>query len=107
MKTLINMELTAEEAKELYEPKPGDAPKYPWGLSLCLENDQLEKLGITGKLPETGTVMQLVARVEVTNTGDSKSQNGEDRRSISLQVTDMSLAPEGSDPAKALYGAAE
>jgi hypothetical protein len=32
MTSLINMQQSAEEAKEYTEPSVADAPKYPWGL---------------------------------------------------------------------------
>lgn len=104
MKTLINMELSPDEAKELYEPKPGNEPKYPWGLSICLEHAQLEKLGLT-TLPKVGSTMSLVARVEVTSTSERESQGDGPQRSVSLQVTDMALSAEAGDAAQALYGA--
>jgi hypothetical protein len=95
-KTLINMELSAEEAKELTTPDPGEAPKYPWGLELRLEDDQLAKLGIT-VLPAVGAAMQMTARVEVTALSARDSQQGGSSKCLTLQVTDMALAADTSD----------
>ena len=65
---------------------------YPYGLSLNLENDALDKLEIK-TLPEVGAVMFLQAKVAVTSVSEYKSQdNKEPRRSVSLQITDMELA---------------
>lgn len=96
MKTLINMELSAADAKKLTEPDPADAPKYPWGLELRLEDEQLKKLGITD-LPKTGSKLQLVASVEVCGTHETDSQRGGERRSVELQVTAMALSADTSD----------
>lgn len=108
MKTLINMELSPEQAKEYSQPDPGDAPKYPWGLELRLEDEQLKKLGITA-LPAVGAALQLTARVEVTSISQNDSQSGGERRCLSLQVTDMALGADtsGTPASTQLYGAAE
>jgi hypothetical protein len=90
---LTNMKLTPTVAKETLAPSAGDAPEYPYGLKVELENDALEKLGITS-LPDVGTPMVLTARVEVCGVSAYESTDQEKRQSLSLQITDMALAPE-------------
>lgn len=102
-----SMELTAAEAKEMYscEPmKPGDGPKYPYGLCLHLDTKTLAKLGIS-TLPEVGAKMALNALVTVVSVGMSQQQDGDKESRAELQITDMELASAKSDAerAKVLY----
>lgn len=76
------------------EPVEMDKEEYPYGLRLHLDNESLKKLGMTS-LPEMGKAMVLQARVEVTDMHESVRQGEkEPDRSMSLQITDMELAPE-------------
>lgn len=103
---MVNMQLTAEEAKEytsVGESDPGDAPKYPYGLSMCLDDESMKKLGMAD-LPAVGTVMQLSAKVIVTSVGMSQQQDGDPENRTELQITDMDLSGAPRDIAKSLYG---
>lgn len=100
---LTSMELTASEAKEEVSPE-AEAPKYPWGLCIDLNEDSLAKLGITA-LPEVGSDMNIIARAEVVSASESQYQGDkEKRRSVSLQITEMAVAAATRDAASALYG---
>lgn len=119
---LVNMAVTPEEAKEeasesmLGGSAPtaeqiGDMPKYPYGLKICLCEADLVKLGITD-LPAIGATMQLQAIVEVCGMRAYKEQDGDNERSLDLQITDMALSmpTKTQEPraagamAKSLYG---
>ncbi|MDR5772086.1 MULTISPECIES: capsid staple protein [unclassified Caballeronia] len=105
---MISMKLTPAEAKaETMLAAPSDAPEYPYGLTICLDDDVLAKLGITDLSP-VGAVFMLTARVEVCSTSQYQNQDGTDK-SMSLQITDMDLdtgdAPRSTnDIANRLYG---
>lgn len=101
----VDMKMSAEEAKEQYEPSAVDAPEYPYGLRISLDDDALEKLGIT-QLPAVGSKMQLSATVEVCSTSAYSTQEGEAETSVSLQITAMELgaAQQSSNAATMLYG---
>ncbi len=90
---LVNMKQAPTSEKPTTAVTP-ERPAYPWGLSLTLEEDALEKLGLTD-LPKVGAARRLVARVEVTSVSAREAQ-GEDgpHRSVGLQITDMALGPE-------------
>lgn len=94
MAKLTSMAVTAAERKEKEKTwnKPCssmDGDKYPYGLSVSLENESLEKLGLKN-LPKAGTIMTLTAQVKVRSVEDRDSEEGS-RRSMSLQITSMSL----------------
>lgn len=95
---MISMKLTALEAKSetMLGYDEDDAPEYPYGLTVCLCDDTLAKLGITD-LPAVGTVMQLTALVTVCSVSQYENQSGSDN-SLSLQITDMELATGNGAP---------
>lgn len=106
--TLKNMALTPDEAKEEMgccapsDSADNDAPKYPYGLTLNLDDEVLAKLGITSP-PTVGSRMTLTAVVNVTSTSQYATQSGTDA-SVNLQITDMELAgPPAGDQAQRMY----
>jgi hypothetical protein len=109
MAALTNMKLSREEAKDLATVGPSEiqGPRYPYGLTVSLDNDSLEKLGIS-QLPDVNETYTLVAQVRVTSVSANESDYGKSR-SVGLQITDMALEDGklGERAAKALYGAAE
>ena len=105
---LTNMKMSTEEAKEEMQPTAADAPEYPWGLSITLNDDSLEKLGMLKSLPAVNTKMVLTAEVVVSSVRSYQTQAGEDESSIDLQITDMKLANSGTESmtnaSNTLYG---
>jgi hypothetical protein len=104
---MINMKMSKEEAGEYTgatSPAPGDAPAYPYGLCLYLDDDTLKKLGFT-EPPPVGTELTLMAKVVVTSTGVNQQQDGDKESRAELQITYMDLAgTAGKDAATVLYG---
>lgn len=100
---MINMKQKAER-----EEMPGevemDEPKYPYGLCINLDKEQLDKLGITA-LPQLGAQMTIMAKAYVKSTSAYETQGGKDM-SIGLQITDMEIGASKtqSDQATMLYG---
>jgi len=100
---MVNMAREAE-----VEEMPGqietDEPKFPEGLVLELESDELEKLRITA-LPKVGTVMEIRARVYVKSAGEDQTQGGTEQK-VELQVTDMEIGTQNvmGPAATLLYG---
>jgi hypothetical protein len=107
---LVSMKLdrAAREATVASTPDPAsEGPVYPWGLSVSLEEDALDKLNLE-TLPDVDEVLQLVARVTVTSVASNQTTAGGRRRSVALQITDLGLGPEpsrrGKRDADTLYG---
>lgn len=105
--SLTNMQLSAEEAKSETGCCPStdaSGPRYPYGLTVYLDDEALKKLGIT-VLPDVGTVMNLAATVEVTSNSQRQTQDGK-TVNMDLQITAMDLAPQQAAPTAAtvLYG---
>ena len=104
---MVNMKMSATEAKEYggEATMASDAPEYPYGLCIRLDDDALEKLGITA-LPAIGTEMMVMAKVIVKSTSAYSRQGGEDHKDVELQITDLEIgqASASTDAASALYG---
>lgn len=104
MSKLVSMKIDPKKREEKYaETVAADRPIYPWGLGINLDEEAIEKLG--GDLPEVGTTMTVIARVDVTAVSSNESASGKNR-SVSLQITDMCLeddADEGGSAADKLY----
>lgn len=108
MKTMTDMKMTAAEAKDSYGCMPAeasDAPRYPWGLSITLDNEALKKLGMDD-LPKVDGELELTARVTVTAVSANSTQSGEERKSVTLQITKMALEGEveKASASSMLYG---
>lgn len=107
---LINLALSKEEAREM-QPRTmaePELPMYPYGLRIELDDDAIEKLGIT-ELPKVGAEMMVTAKVCVVSTSTSERQGGDEECCVSLQITDLAIGDEDETPAKrnpvkALYG---
>jgi len=106
---LTDMTLDPADAKEEAGITP-DAPKYPYGLQICLNDEVLEKLGIT-QLPKVGSVMRIVADVKVTGTRSYEIQTEKEvgepdetsEQSVDLQITALEINDQ-SNAASLLYG---
>jgi len=102
---LVDMKVDAKARAEKQTATVAmDAPEYPWGLSLTLDEDALAKLKLE-ELPEVEESYMLVAKVKVTAVRSDESRSGKNR-SVSLQVTAMCLeeAPKGKSAAATIYG---
>jgi hypothetical protein len=101
---MINMKRPANRPQEASLASPYEGEEYPYGLCLCLDDEALQKLGIT-TLPEVGKEMTLTARVVVKTTMERSEADGEKCRSVELQITDMALdGPPKADQASRMYG---
>lgn len=78
-------------------------PLYPWGLSVNLDTDSLEKLEIDAADLEIGSSLMLVAKVEIVSLSSNESKDGGANQNVSLQITDMCLEKNTKDAAAALY----
>lgn len=93
------------------ECSPSMPNPYGWGTSIRLTDEQCEALGITSA-PAAGTIFTVSAKAvatEVTQSVEGAGETGEKAGSVDirlcLQLTDMSLAPDGGKSTAAmLYG---
>jgi len=100
---LTSMKLPAREPAQTIVAEAPEQPRYPYGLSLSLDDETLSKLGMG--LPSVGKSFLLQARVKVTGAMEAEGESGK-MRNAQLQIEDMGLGPdegEGSSAADKLY----
>lgn len=92
---MVSMKMSAREAQEYasVSSSAGDAPMYPYGLTVCLNSESMKKLGLDKAMPSVGVKMMLMATVEVTSVRQEKEQDGDARTSTDLQIVEMELMP--------------
>ena len=91
---LADMELDDESSMDAIMPltMPGK-PKYPYGLKICLCEDELKKLDLD--LPSVGDVIDLRAFAEVTSVSD-----GAGGRRVELQIQKIAVENEMTETEK-------
>lgn len=101
---MISMANTPDEVKKdladmampTMQGVKASAPKYPWGLSISLEDETLAKLGLDGELPAVGEIIHFEAIARVTSAAENEREttdgSTEQCRRIELQITDMGVA---------------
>jgi hypothetical protein len=90
-----------KELKTENEPIGYDAPDYPYGLEISLEDESLKSLGQGARDFEIGGEISVTAKARVDRISSNKNRRGRNHDSVSLQITDMDLggkekAPEAS-----------
>ncbi len=104
MPELTSMELTKTESKRETEPIDEDkGPKFPFGLSLSLDDEALKKLGVT-TLPKVGEETLVFAKAKITSVDESQHQDRKKRRSVRLQITHLGLGKETKQKTAAEFG---
>ena len=91
---MVNLKLSKKDQKEEMSPEVS-RPEFPYGLSLNIDKDELDKLGVMD-LPEVGDEFHIVAVGKVTSVHSNANGNGE-QAGMQLQITDMELTPEAED----------
>ena len=82
------------------DAKPS-VPVYPYGLCICLEDDELEKLGFDEELPAVGDMIHFIAMARVTSASQSEREMSDGSktqcRRIELQITHLSTEDEDTE----------
>lgn len=98
-KSLVDLKRTPKELKankgDSCCSPCGPENEYPWGLSINLENESMDKLGMK-KLPKVGDKVVIHAEATVTSVSsnssvDSKSGKPSESRSVGIQINRMAL----------------
>lgn len=93
---LVDLKRSSKEKREeADEAKPvaADQPDYGYGLRIRLEDHELEKLGMSGRIPQVGDEYHLAAIARVT--GVNQVDYGKRKEaSVELQITMMDATHE-------------
>ena len=94
---LVNLKLSPEEAKEASpEVQETKGPAYPWGLTLNLDEETIAKLDLEGE-GEVGDTCHIVAEGMITGYTEHKMEDGESRKTLTIQITDLYVEPYEND----------
>ncbi len=84
---MVDMARDIEEMEETTQPEMGEQPIYPYGLSICLTHDELDKLDLDNDC-QVGDILHMVCMARVTSVSKNETTNGESCR-IELQIFDI------------------
>ena len=102
MAKLVDLKLDpAEQKEEIAETMP-EKPRYPWWSRLNIDNDDLEKLGLSADLA-IGTKLNLVGEARVTGTSKRQNEDGTDYECLDVQITRMALVEQKPRAEDVLY----
>lgn len=97
---MISMELTEKESKkDTVEAMEHVEPKYPWGLSISLNDESLEKLGWEDREFKRGEEIVLEIKVKVIGFSEQDTMQGE-MKNVQLQITEMEVEDGTTEPEK-------
>lgn len=85
----VDMAHTPQEVMDEYKDTTPALPIYPYGLSICLGNDELEKLDLDTNV-EVGDRLFMDCIAKVTSVSSNETTEGTKRR-IELTITHIAL----------------
>lgn len=106
MAELTDLKITKAEKKKQADAWEMDAVRddYPYGLSIHINEDTMDKLGLTDAEFDTGEPVKIIAEGFISEDRISVV-NGKSRRCMSIQFRKMALEQDGGESlATALYG---
>lgn len=94
MPSMVSMERTPEEKAEASLPYDAikNQPDYPYGLSICFTQDELDKLNLDAEV-EVGDYIHMVCMARVTSVSKTEV-NGQDRCRVEMQIEAISCENE-------------
>lgn len=95
---LVDMEMDDEDQIDLASPAIAVKPRFPWGLRICLEDDQLKKLGLDADC-DIGDVIDLRAFATVTSVSKNETDKGSCCR-VELQIEKLAVENEMTEDEK-------
>lgn len=90
---MIDMKMTPAQKSD-YEAVPmvSDAPEYPYGLSIDLSKESLERLGKSASDFELGEEFEMTVKVKVKGISSSQYEGDSDgHESVDLQICEMEM----------------
>lgn len=92
---LVSMKSSKKKIQETCKPSPVDAHSYPYGLTITLHEESINKLGIKLEDFSVGGPITLAALGKIKELSESSSEysSGEknERKTMVIQITDMAI----------------
>lgn len=97
MMNLKSMELSEDESYDAPMPIPmKDRPQFPYGLQICITQDEMEKLGIDPSEAVVGSTFMLHAMARVTSISATDNEMMGQTFRMEAQIEQMDV--DGEDP---------
>ena len=97
MYPMVDMAMDDEEILDATLPTPiADMPRYPWGLRICLTQDEFDKLGLDPAEATVGGIVHLHALARITSYSCDETQDGQKCR-CELQIEDLAIESEDDE----------
>jgi hypothetical protein len=94
----VSTELTIDERIDAAMPMGislGDAPDYPYGMKICMDEGLLQKLGLSDNC-DIGDLLDMRCMAKVTSV--TKNQvNGEDKCRVELTIIEVKTENEDTE----------
>lgn len=103
-----DMRMNAAEKKDFHSPESiiDDKPEYPYGLTITLNPESLEKLGIDAKSLKMSQAFKVIAEAKVKEIREVKENGDVQEFSVELQLCEMDVEKEETEKtADEFYGA--
>lgn len=83
-------------------PPAPPQPQYPWGLSICLGDDELDKLGLsTDQLPDVGDILEAFTTSKVTSVSCTENVDpatGQPKKCCRVELQIVGMKVHGEEP---------
>src|ERR1700735_5563037 len=96
---LVDMAKT--ESQEMATPLMPEPEKYPYGLRISLDHDDLEELKVDHSDWEIGDVFPLDVIAKVVSKSSNETEGGSPNCSVSLQITHIGAEEHEEDQEEA------
>lgn len=102
--SMVDMKRTPAEKTEAYEydvPSPMNQPDYPYGLSISLCEEELDKLNIDYEDVAPGDLVHMHSMCMVTSVSKNDNQHSGPTCRIELQITHIAAEDESEEDEEA------
>ena len=94
---MVDMSVTPKDTDKSPETDPSDAPRYPYGLCICLTQDELDKLNLKADDVEIGDTIHLFAFAKVTSKSSTDHEDFGKSSRVELQITQIASEDEDTE----------
>lgn len=108
----MKMQSVKLEKKDSKKDKPSiiadDAPEYPYGMQITIEDKQIDSLGIADM--DVGDVVEFMSKGKITSKTCDAKIDGEQCQRVTVQITDIGFdccddEETEMKPSEKMYGA--
>lgn len=102
MIAMQSMALDDEEKLDMIQPmKDESLPEYPYGLRICISQDEMAKLGIEPADAQVGGYFLAHVYCCITSVSSDKKSDGSECHRMEAQIEQMSIEGDDAEAAPA------